>query len=347
MSLRLPSLHQNEPLSRREFLKLGGLGTAGLFLAPLTDFQNLVPDQQGRVIDERASVYDLPSFNAKKVKDYWKDMVFPITEVTIGDVEPAFNRIWYRVRQEGYVHSGGIQPVKTQLNQPVSELPAQGALAEVTVPYTDAHHGASKVFPVAYRYYYETTHWIIGLVYNQQGEPWYHILEDKWENEFYAPATHFRIIPSEELTPLSPNIPGAGKRLEVRTTEQAVIAYEWDRPVFMTRTATGARFSNGNFATPAGRHMTFHKRPSRHMAAGNLAFNGYDLPGVPWISYFTESGISFHGTYWHNNYGRPRSHGCINLTPKAAKWIYRWTLPVVPPSEQDVYEDFGTAVDVI
>jgi lipoprotein-anchoring transpeptidase ErfK/SrfK len=336
MSLRLPSLHQNEPLSRREVLKLGGLGTAGLFLAPLTDFQNLVPDQQGRVIDERASVYDLPSFNAKKVKDYWKDMVFPITEVTIGDVEPAFNRIWYRVRQEGYVHSGGIQPVKTQLNQPVSELPAQGALAEVTVPYTDAHHGASKVFPVAYRYYYETTHWIIGLVYNQQGEPWYHILEDKWENEFYAPATHFRIIPSEELTPLSPNIPGAGKRLEVRTTEQAVIAYEWDRPVFMTRTATGARFSNGNFATPAG-----------HMAAGNLAFNGYDLPGVPWISYFTESGISFHGTYWHNNYGRPRSHGCVNLTPKAAKWIYRWTLPIVPPSEQDVYEDFGTAVDVI
>ncbi|MEJ2353252.1 MAG: L,D-transpeptidase, partial [Anaerolineales bacterium] len=59
------------------------------------------------------------------------------------------------------------------------------------------------------------------------------------------------------------------------------------------------------------------------------------------------SGIAFHGTYWHNDYGRPRSHGCINLTSRAAKWIYRWTLPVVPPDQQRVYEDFGTRVDVI
>jgi lipoprotein-anchoring transpeptidase ErfK/SrfK len=83
------------------------------------------------------------------------------------------------------------------------------------------------------------------------------------------------------------------------------------------------------------------------MAAGNLAYNGYDLPGVPWISYITESGISFHGTYWHNNFGRPRSHGCINLTPQDAKWIYRWTLPSVPAEEQEVIESTGTRVDVI
>jgi lipoprotein-anchoring transpeptidase ErfK/SrfK len=83
------------------------------------------------------------------------------------------------------------------------------------------------------------------------------------------------------------------------------------------------------------------------MAAGNLAYNGYDLPGVPWISYITESGISLHGTYWHNNFGRPRSHGCINLSPKAAKWVYLWTLPAVPPQEQYVHEESGTIVDVI
>ena len=106
-------------------------------------------------------------------------------------------------------------------------------------------------------------------------------------------------------------------------------------------------FSNGKFYTPPGRHKTFHKRPSRHMAAGNLAYNGYDLPGIPWVCYITERGIAFHGTYWHNDYGRPRSHGCINLTPQAAKWIYRWTLPVVPPNEQKMYNEFATRVDVI
>jgi lipoprotein-anchoring transpeptidase ErfK/SrfK len=126
--------------------------------------------------------------------------------------------------------------------------------------------------------------------------------------------------------------------------EQLLIAYEGDKPVFMTRIASGAKFSDGNYTTPIGHHITFHKRPSRHMAAGNLAYNGYDLPGVPWICYITESGIAFHGTYWHNDYGRPRSHGCINLSPQAAQWIYRWTIPVVPYSEQRAYEAYGTSV---
>ena len=82
------------------------------------------------------------------------------------------------------------------------------------------------------------------------------------------------------------------------------------------------------------------------MAAGNLAANGFDLPGVPWVSYFTERGVAFHGTYWHNDYGRPRSHGCVNLTPAAAKWIYRWTNPVVPPEKQRMVKSFGTIVNV-
>ncbi len=179
------------------------------------------------------------------------------------------------------------------------------------------------------------------------GEPWYHILEDQWNEDVYVPARHLRVVPANELTPISPDIHPVAKRLEVRTAEQVVIAYELDRPVFMTRAATGGQFYNGDFSTPPGRFITFHKRPSRHMAAGNLAYDGYDLPGVPWISFFTETGISFHGTYWHNNFGHPRSHGCVNLTPKAAKWIYRWTVPVVLPDQLDVYENYGTIVDVI
>jgi lipoprotein-anchoring transpeptidase ErfK/SrfK len=82
------------------------------------------------------------------------------------------------------------------------------------------------------------------------------------------------------------------------------------------------------------------------MATGNLANNGFDLPGIPWVSYITERGVAFHGTYWHNDYGKPRSHGCINLTSQAAKWIFRWTLPSLLPHEQYVYDEFATQVDI-
>ena len=82
------------------------------------------------------------------------------------------------------------------------------------------------------------------------------------------------------------------------------------------------------------------------MANGDIASNGFDFPGVPWVLYITESGISFHGTYWHNDYGTPHSHGCINMTPQAAKWLYRWTMPTVPPEKLLVYGHKGTKVEI-
>jgi len=344
-------------LTRKEFIKLCRAGLLGFLYTPLVKagahlerwvgLNSSYADQQGRVTEERVAIYDTPSFSGRVRKYLWRDAVIPIMGTVLGDETPAFNRIWYQIEEGGYAHSGSIQPVRTQLNQPVAEIPEGGQLAEVTVPYTDARWEAGKGGLFAYRYYYETTHWVIGLVYSPDGSPWYSLLDDKWDFEFFVPAAHLRLIPPDELKPLSPEVPPNAKRLEVRLAQQVVIAYEWDTPVFMARVASGARFSNGNFETPRGRHITFHKRPSRHMAAGNLANNGYDLPGVPWICYITESGIGFHGTYWHNNFGRPRSHGCINLSPQAAKWIFRWTMPYVPPDQQMVYEQEGTAVDIL
>ena len=115
----------------------------------------------------------------------------------------------------------------------------------------------------------------------------------------------------------------------------------------MTRAATGAQFSDGDFRTPKGQYVTNRKRPSRHMAAGDRAApNSYDLPGEPWVSYLTKSGIAFHGTYWHNDFGNPRSHGCINVSSEAARWIYRWTSPHVPINEIYWSEQTGTVVTV-
>ena len=64
----------------------------------------------------------------------WQDLVLPITQVTIGTREPAYNRTWYQLNGEGYVHSGSIQPVEINLNKPVTSIPEKGLLAEITVP---------------------------------------------------------------------------------------------------------------------------------------------------------------------------------------------------------------------
>jgi len=120
-----------------------------------------------------------------------------------------------------------------------------------------------------------------------------------------------------------------------------VIAYEGDAQVQLFRCSAGI-IKKDECLTPAGTFRTDYKRPSRHMIDGNDHHaNTFNLPGVPWISYLDENGISFHGTYWHNNFGVAMSHGCVNLPPEAAKWIYRWTLPVVPHEEQRGYQMNG------
>ncbi len=333
--------------TRRDFLNVSGAGILGLWSSNLRTRRASSSHQQGRVIYDRISLYEKPSLESPETQLQWKDTILPITRVTIGDGEPSYNRIWYQIGNLGYAHSGGIQPVQTSLNPVVEDLPPQGALAEVSVPYTDALWEPGARYRVAYRFYFETTHWVKDVYYTDNGVPYYHILEDKWDLEYFVPAKHLRIMPHQELSLISPHVPSYAKRIEVRTDKQMVIAFEWNKPVYMVKAATGAHFSTGRFITPPGRHITNYKRPSRHMAAGNLAYNGYDLPGVPWISYITEDGIAFHGTYWHNDFGKARSHGCINLPSKAAKWFYRWTLPYVPPDQKLVYDHTGTAVDIL
>jgi hypothetical protein len=238
--------------------------------------------------------------------------------------------------------------VRISVNSPGGQIPPAGQLAEVTVPYSDSIWWNTSLGAVAYRLYYATTHWVTGMKEGEGGNLYYEIYDNKLKVNYYTLARHMRLVPPQELAPISPQVDPSAKKITVSLAEQLVIASEAGRPVFMARSATGARFSNGDFTTPTGPHPVLYKTPSHHMMAGDPeAANGFDLPGVPWITYITENGLAFHGTYWHNDFGKPRSHGCINLSPQAARWIYRWTLPVVPPEETYSFKGPGTQVEII
>ena len=95
--------------------------------------------------------------------------------------------------------------------------------------------------------------------------------------------------------------------------------------------------------------MINRKYVSLHMAGGYSA-SGYELLAVSWTSIFASGGVAIHSTYWHNNYGEPMSHGCVNAAPDDARFVYLWSNPAVPYSlgkiEVTGY-DLGTKVQVI
>jgi hypothetical protein len=293
----------------------------------------------GRVIASRVTIRTEPDGKADKVYYRYADRVINLHSVIKLDDPSYYNNYWYKV-EGGFVYSGNIQPVRMDIQTPLRTFPGKNFLVEVSVPFTDAYALPTRHSETGYRHYYGTTHWVTGVRVDENDLVWYRIWDDKWHTWSYMRGHHLRIVKPEELTPLSPTV--TDKLLTVDTVNQWAYAYEDGVEVFSTRTATGDFFNiHGvikDFTTPTGAHQIERKTPSRHMAAGDLAAGeGYDLPGVPWVSYFTSSGAAFHGTYWHNDYGRPRSHGCVNVTNAAAKWIYRWSLPHAPVSEGYVW----------
>jgi hypothetical protein len=334
-------------LSRREFLRLSGMSLLGMAVPLRWSGPALLADegQLGRILVEKADVYLEPTFLARHVKTLWRDEVHPMLSIAMGDPRPETNRVWYELGGLGYVHSSSIQPVRADPQRAARFVPYLGVLAEVTLPFVEAYWEPSKKGRQAYRLYYATTHWVNKVTWDHKDRSWYRIYDDRIGEHYFAMADGLRIIPMSELTPIAPEVPPEEKRIEVSLPDQIMRCYEGSTEVFSARISSGTLSKEGDAFTPAGAFTTFRKRGSRHMAAGNLAA-GYDLPGVPWVSYITQEGISFHGTYWHNDYGQPRSHGCINMSPAGAKWLYRWTHPIVPGNLDELWTEAGTAVRI-
>ena len=85
------------------------------------------------------------------------------------------------------------------------------------------------------------------------------------------------------------------------------------------------------------------------MAGGDSKASGYEEFAVSWNSIFATGGVAIHSTYWHNNYGEMLSHGCVNVEPDVAKFVFRWTNPVTPYESGviEIQDYSGTRVMVI
>jgi lipoprotein-anchoring transpeptidase ErfK/SrfK len=323
--------------SRRDFLKLCGLSAVGVFLpfgkvndAPLPFRSEPSATLLGRVARKTVTIHDQPDIQSPALYKIERDTLLPLLELITSPSGPQENPRWYRLA-DGYVHSAYLQRVDAaHQNQPLARVPEGGLLGEVSVPYTQTIFQNRDGYPVnLYRLYYGSVHWITGMVAGGDGEPWYTLIDERLRVKYYAPAIDLRPVTHEELLPISADVPLRDRRIEVSLTRQTLSAYEGGRLVLHTRVSTGRRYTE----TPTGEFRVNRKCPSKHMGDGGLTSdpNAYELVGVPWTSFFDDSGVAFHGTFWHDNFGNPMSLGCVNMRNEDAKWLFRWCLPEYSP----------------
>ena len=360
-------------LNRRSFMAAAGflgLSLAGRHLLPPTkvtslDSQGTSPEEYtfaqshparldlwGRITDDGTPVRTTTGLGTPVAGFLRRNTVLPLFEEVHAPGSNPNNDLWYRVR-DGFLYTSSVQRIKPyHMPEAATQLDDTfGFWAEVIVPYSlartqpggpvaSADDGSQTVL------YYASVYHVIGVEADEAGYLWYKLKDDKPHAlPIYGLARHLRRITEADLAPIHP---GADKRIIVTLDKQRIDCYEADNLVYSTLTSSGG----AGFETPRGEWWVVLKQPSRHMYSDPEleAFsdpNYFDLPGVPFNTFFTTMGNAIHGTYWHGDFGRPRSHGCLNVTPEAARWIYRWVDPVASYSSDFVPADERTGTHVV
>jgi hypothetical protein len=347
---------------RRAFLKAGGLAAAGLAV-PRFGLRDEQPEGQrlGRIAVSQAHLRARPDGESASLGLVYQDTVVPWLREISGRQAGRINQRWVETDQ-GYVWSALVQPVWNRPSAPVDSLPATslgpGMWAEVCVPFVDvslANPSARSPWlknTALPRLYFSQVIWADEVRRDENGGVSYRLKERfGFGDILWADAASLRPLSAEDVAPIHPG--AENKRVFVDLTYQSLSCMEGESEVFFCRISSGAKFdaqgqSTDKWSTPIGPHRIWRKLVSIHMVGGTTG-GGYDLPGIGWTSLFSGDGVAIHSTFWHNNFGEPMSHGCVNARPEDAQWIFRWVEPQVPydPGDVTVGMPGGTIVEVV
>ena len=156
-------------------------------------------------------------------------------------------------------------------------------------------------------------------------------------------------VSDEDIRRWIPGEPLVGVRsdevwLDVELGEQTLTVLRGATPLFVTLISSGA----GDNPTPRGLYRIWHKQALGDMRSLPGDPDSYTVEEVPWVQYFHRR-FAFHAAFWHNKFGRKRSHGCINLSPRDAARVFGQTAPAMPGGWTFVYEhedEPGTTVRI-
>lgn len=365
-------MSDNNYLTRRSFLQVAALGIGSIYIFPAGKMQ-LLPEfpkyeRLGRITAGKVDLKSRPDEASQNVGVLYEDAVVPWLRETVGSKPYYYTQRWIET-PDGYVYAPYVQPVRNFPNAPITSLPnlikGAGMWAEVTVPFAETHLVNSpssnswvkarmdEGMPV--RIYYGQVFFVDQIETDTLGQTFYRINPNLYGgvDMLWVPAEAMRLITEDEISPISPDV--ENKSITVDVTRQSLSCFEGNTEVFYCRVSTGAKFDAfGNivdkWSTPVGHHKISRKFLTLQMSGGTTGAS-YDLPGIGWTSIFVTGGVAIHATIWHNDFGVPRSHGCVNCLPEDSKWIFRWAQPVVlyDPGMVDitVTGDTSTQVDVI
>lgn len=153
---------------------------------------------------------------------------------------------------------------------------------------------------------------------------WWKVGPDRWIRADMLNEVVFIEPPPGVLNPSKTETTGNDQWIDVNVGEQVLVAYRGETPVYATLISSGK-----NNKTPLGNYPIWAKVASMDMSNQDYEDNAYMVQGVPWVLLF-QGHNALHGAYWHDSFGRKKSHGCVNLSPLDARYVFEWVAPTLP-----------------
>ncbi|MBL4683451.1 MAG: L,D-transpeptidase [Nannocystaceae bacterium] len=153
---------------------------------------------------------------------------------------------------------------------------------------------------------------------------WWQIGEGEWIEADKLNELHIIEPPPGVLTDFRTTKTGNDQWIDVDVGEQVLVAYRGVTPVYATLISSGR-----GSPTPLGNYPIWAKVASMDMSSQDYEDKAYMVQGVPWVLLF-QGHNALHGAYWHNRFGNRKSHGCVNLAPYDARWVFEWAGPMLP-----------------
>ena len=311
---RLASIHLPDPLPELPVLELP------------SEEEEVVPYTYAFVKTLPLNIYrhpmeaamGLPPVRTMFSGDWW---------VSVDDLVEYEGQHWYQINAEEFVPADALAIASPSHFQGIylSEQP-QHAFAWINrgVQPSVAPQGALNAKVEPFQRYQLVT---IFAEEFRSDEIWYLVGPDQWIEQTN--------VARADVDPPPEGVPENAKWIEVDLFEQTIAAYEGERMLYATLISSGRTAT----ATPPGLYSLWSKVRVGKMSNpdvedGHVSY--YYLEDVPWTMYFNE-GYSIHAAYWHDAFGFTRSHGCVNLAPRDARWFFTWADPMMPTDTKRLY----------
>ncbi|MCP4423101.1 MAG: L,D-transpeptidase [Chloroflexi bacterium] len=273
---------------------------------------SFLPDMRYARLDDLINVYAEPSRSAPIVRNVGDGFLFSTLH---GSAQSETGELWYMINPGEYVHSADLRVVEdSEFTGVVVNRQPQRPFGWMIVDYWYSEEPGDEVDENLTKLPRYTFFEAYDAVTDDDGWIWYNIGNGRWMRQTYVSVI--------DVTPRPEEIAPQDFWIEIDLYEQSFAAYQGDRMIYAGLISSGLN----RWPTYEGLFQVEQRFTQTKMAGAEGRVDYYFVEDVPHTMYFDmHNEIALHGAYWHDRFGYKHSHGCVNMPPRDAEWVFNWS----------------------